>query len=683
MTLRIITNNYLILLFCFLGIVEVQAQCTPSTNLGVRKLTQHSSELYWTPGSGKAFWVDLGPEGYGPPGPSEGHFTTKNYAQLDWSTSPTHEFWVKDSCGPNDQSAWAGPFRFTPPPGPRFQQATYQYHSPRPCKVLAIADMNNDFRNDVIIGTGYTNDPSNRNKLLLYHQTSAGLSSLLPFEYKVGNDTLRSLDVGDLYGDQKPEVVVGYGDRVAVYSVKPNGGLKRDTTMYSGSRVYDVKCSDLNNDGKTDFAVYHSGENSIRIFYQDSSVRFSSQQFSCTTGKRGELDVGDLNSDGRNDLAVMTSDPPRLHIFYANTTGGFGTPVSHQSSETKDHIFEGLVVADFRSDGFDDIFISRRTPTQAALEDYWHQDSSGSLQYFEYGAGSGQVVNSGDFNCDGFLALYGILGKVPWNGGNSNICFVTLVNPNLSDLSNGPNGSSTSSYVTANKDFYHPKAIGHGDLNGDHKPDLAVADVEKGLVIFYNNTDIQPTIIHDSAMSVKTSTSNDSFSAPVESFRFSTTDTSYGFYTVRHYENRVVNLYQIITTKTDTTKWEYKAFCEDYFSDTTVYSAITQDTILIKTDTLTKVTEEKIPWDEEDYNYHLALFPNPTFGEVFIKIISGGDELKTLQVEVFDDRGQHVLSEKLRFEEKGKINLTHFADGVYHFRIKWDGRTFERSVVKQ
>lgn len=675
---------YTLLFFCFLSFGKVQAQCQSSTNLGVRKMTPMSTEAYWTPGSGKAFLIDYGLKGYGPPDAGDGYLTTKNHISLGIKLNSSYEFWIKDSCGPNNHSAWAGPFRFTPPPWPSFHQPIYQQLNPKPCKVLAIADMNKDFRKDVVVGTGYTSDPAKRNRLLLYHQTSRGLSSILPFEYRVGSDTLRSLDVGDVKAGQYPEVVVGYGDSVAVYSVKANGGLKRDTTLYSGSKVYDVRCSDLNNDGKTDFAVYHAGENSVRVFYQNNSMKYTSQVYACITGPRGELDVGDLNADKRTDLAVMTSDPPAVHIFYANSAGGFNAPVSLQSSDTSDHIFEGMAIGDFHGDGYKDIMISRRGPVQAGWKEYWHQDSSGSLQYFNYPYSSGQVINSGDMNCDGFYEIYGVIGKILPNATPThNIWFFNYLDPNNPDLSQGWRLHFSISYQTSNIGHYHPKSIGLGDLNGDHKPDLAVADVDRGLVIFYNNADIQPSIIQDSLISVEISTHTDSFSAPVDSFSFSTTDTSYGFYTVRQYQNLVVNLYQMISTQTDSTKWEYKAFCEHYFSDTTVYSATTHDTTLLKTDTITTVTEKKVPWDDDDYDHHLAIYPNPTFGEVFFEVIPGGDEVKSLQLEGFNDQGKHVFSKRLEFVEKGSIDLGHFADAVYHFRIKWDGRTFERSVVKQ
>ena len=669
--------------------VRGQTDCKPSTNLGVRNLNPLSVEVYWTPGSGKGFWVHYGPKGYGPPGPgpNKGEFTFNNHLSLELNYSRMREkmeFWVKDSCGPDDESSWAGPFIFTSPVRANFHHKPTYRDRKIPCKVLAVGDLNNDFKSDIAVGTVFSSDSVISNKLLLYPQNEDDTITGATFSYSMGKDTIYSLDIADLNDDLLMDLLVGFGDSVSIFLQNNNGGLYRDTTLYSGNRVYDVKCADIDRDGRADFVVYHAGENTIKVFYQNANSSFAPQKFSCSTGSRGELAVADFNGNGLYDLAVMSSAPPLLHVFYNNAQSGIGQPTTYQSSDTTDHMFESMAVGDFLGNGFKDILISRRSQNAAGWIDYWHQDSVGALQYVHQVPTLGQVVNSGDLNCDEYSEVYGILGQVAPNAGPGNSWYLNYFDINGRDLSSSMPGVLTnSSYISPNKIQFHPRSVGHGDFNGDYKPDLAIADTAKGLVIFKNLTDVKPRVISDSALKVRTRTKIDSFSVPVDSFRTKTRDTMQGFYIVKNHRHLLINRYQVTKTITDTFKSEYKAFCGNYFSDTAVYSNVHSDTILLETDTVLEVTEERVPWSYEDYDYHLAVYPNPTNGEVFVKILPVSDNLKVLRIEGFSSEGKWMLSERLEFKEKGIFNFSNSASAIYYIQIEWKGRYFQRAIIKR
>ncbi|MDZ7847587.1 MAG: FG-GAP-like repeat-containing protein [Owenweeksia sp.] len=327
-----------------LGLLPMQAQpCLSPTNLKVRNITHFSAQVYWSGGSGSGSFVFSGQPGATPPA-GAGLFVKGD--SVNWSLSvavPGHTYYiyVRDSCGPNSYSSWTGPVVFKARAYPKFSNPQFQI-IPSRAKVLAVGDLNNDFRNDVVIGTPYSNDTNNSNRLLVYHQTSRGTVGNIPFRYRVGEDTLRSIDVGYLNHDLLTDVIVGYGDSVAIFLQKNNGRLQLDTSLYSGKGVYDVITADINGDSLTDFAAYNSRENSVRVFYQDPSAHFNSIAKAVTTSKRGELEVGDLNSDGWPDLVVMTSEPPRVSIL----EGGAGSSLSMgpilQSPDTGSYILKGL-----------------------------------------------------------------------------------------------------------------------------------------------------------------------------------------------------------------------------------------------------------------------------------------------------------------------------------------------------
>ncbi|MDZ7847588.1 MAG: FG-GAP repeat protein [Owenweeksia sp.] len=328
------------------------------------------------------------------------------------------------------------------------------------------------------------------------------------------------------------------------------------------------------------------------------------------------------------------------------------------------------------------MMVSRRTPTRAGFGEYWYQQAGGLL-HKGHRSFSGHAVNHVDVNCDGFQDIYAIIGKVLYNGSpKKNLISHTYLNPNEKGFYGSLSSIGNAVYTTPMHDTYHPKSIAHGDLNGDHKPDLAVADSAIGLVLFFNESDIKPRVLRDSALTIDSSMGSKTYTTPVDTFTKIITDTLAGFYLQTTRSSYVLNTYRLDTVVWDTTKKVLKAFCEHYFEDTTVSQYISRDTVTTSSDTTVTTRMERIPWDEQDYEYSLTLHPIPTRGQVYIKIRGLKDDVKDLSVQVFNDHGKHVLQQELRFREKGMVDLTKFRGAVYRFVIQWQGHQIIRSVVK-
>lgn len=89
--------------------------CIAPTGAGVTNLTSVSADLYWTTGGAPNWNIEYGPSGF-----SQGAGTlmavTSDTVSLSGLTANTaYDFYVQDSCGAGNVSAWIGPISFTTP----------------------------------------------------------------------------------------------------------------------------------------------------------------------------------------------------------------------------------------------------------------------------------------------------------------------------------------------------------------------------------------------------------------------------------------------------------------------------------------------------------------------------------------------------------------------------------------
>src|SRR5690606_10899957 len=96
-----------------LNVVEIPS-CLPPTALNATVLSFNSASLAWT-SDGNSFDIEYGVSGFTPTGiPSAGHTgisgTTYELTGLDAETN--YQYYVRQNCGNDDVSIWAGPFSF-------------------------------------------------------------------------------------------------------------------------------------------------------------------------------------------------------------------------------------------------------------------------------------------------------------------------------------------------------------------------------------------------------------------------------------------------------------------------------------------------------------------------------------------------------------------------------------------
>ena len=299
---------------------------------------------------------------------------------------------------------------------------------------LAVGDFNNDGKLDIVT----SNEDGDTVSVLLNQGNRA-------FATAVSTDTggsPQAIVVGDFDGDGLPDVATAnnFDGTVSILHDTENGTLFLAQTVTIGADTEPVglALADLNGDGRSDLVVTNSagggtaGNGSVSVLKGVAGGMFEAQPEillpgDCSTSAcvPVAVAVADLNGDSKPDIIVANNEDDTVSVLLGNCDLTFN-PLGNVPVDASP---EWVVAADFNRDGRMDI---------ATSSDF------------------GNIANPTDFN-----------DKVSVLLGNGDGTFMPLVD---FDVGLGPFG------------------IVAADLNGDHKADIASANVDDGTVSVLLNT---------------------------------------------------------------------------------------------------------------------------------------------------------------------------------------------------
>jgi hypothetical protein len=287
-----------------------------------------------------------------------------------------------------------------------------------------------------------------------------------------------SLAVGDFDGDGAPDIAVGYwysgNSGIAILLNKGNGTFGPPKTYDPGARPQDMKVGDFNNDGKLDL-VYAVGYSVAYLVLGNGNGSFQQPiQVTLNNVYVASLAVGDFNRDGNLDVVFAGVDSfsdGTVDVVLGNGDATFQAGVTYPAGGLGS---TSVVVADLNGDGKLDFAVANESDDVGIF--FGRGDGTFKPQV-TYRTASVPVRTPGALAAIGFgdgkmvdLAVCGGTSVVSVLIGNGKGAFQGA----RDYLLIGPYG------------FAYEDSFAFGDLNGDGKTDMAIAD-NVGVAIFMNH----------------------------------------------------------------------------------------------------------------------------------------------------------------------------------------------------
>ena len=275
-----------------------------------------------------------------------------------------------------------------------------------------------------------------------------------------------STAIGDLDGDGRPDVLtVNDDETISVFIGKPDGTLGSRRDYLTSGDPAGAAIADLNGDGHADVAVADRGGFATVFLNRGDGTLAAKQDYACGAGP-ASIATGDIDGNDSPDLVVTNSSS--ISVLRNNGDGTFhameeypvdkGSPVSVALGDLNGDGKADVVTGDGDRDV--SVFLNHGDGTFQTARDY---DASGAVS-----------VALGDLNGDGKLdiatARCGCGVAVLLNAGDG-----TLRRRRLYAV----RGTFSSAA--------DPQSIAIADLNGDHRADLVTANSDEHMSLLLNN----------------------------------------------------------------------------------------------------------------------------------------------------------------------------------------------------
>ena len=339
---------------------------------------------------------------------------------------------------------------------------------------IAAADLNKDGKLDLVV----TNDTSGNFRSTVSVLLGNGDGTFqAAAAYKVG-PAPTSVAIGDFNHDGKLDLAVasatgnptGYG-MVTVLLGNGDGTFQAGVNYSAGHAPWYVVTADFNLDGKLDLAVANpgaGGKGYVAVLLGNGDGSFQKPMKYNAGGEPTGLAVGDFNGDGNLDLAAADNcscQRGAVSVLLGKGNGTFQPAVSYALSSRSGFLASG----DLNGDGKLDLVAVQSTSDAVSV---LLGNGDGTFQpakYYSVDRGPSAVAIS-DLNGDGILDL----------------ATANETSGDVSVLVGNADGTFQAASNFAIGGAPLPLGIAVGDLNGDKKIDLAVADLAGIASVFLN-----------------------------------------------------------------------------------------------------------------------------------------------------------------------------------------------------
>lgn len=298
------------------------------------------------------------------------------------------------------------------------------------------------------------------------------------------------IEIGDLDNDAKPDLAIANSNGsdlvVSLFkntSVSGNINFAPEVELTTGAAQLSVAMGDLDGDGKLDLAAVIFSTNTVSVFRNisvdgtlDAASFAAKVDYETGTSPRS-VAIGDLDGDGKLDLAVANRASNTVSVFENTSSVGvisFAEKVDYSTGNSP----YSIVISDLDNDERPELVVPNRLSNSVSI--FKNTSTVGTISYsskvdFDTGADPEEVA-VGDLDGDD----------------KPDLAVVNLNDHTVSVLMNSSTGGAinTSSFA-AKVDFTtgtSPRALAIGDLDGDGKQELVIANDGDNTVSVLKNT---------------------------------------------------------------------------------------------------------------------------------------------------------------------------------------------------